>query len=475
MSASRFQDSAAERAVLAAVLLDGERREGALERVRAIVRDRASWHDPRHAEIFDAMTSVADRGEDVDVITVSTELRARSRLNSIGGPSYLGSLTDEIPTIAHVDSHARIVADMAAGRRLTDLARELLEREKTGVSPEDLIRLASSSVEAISSDRPSTKSGPRPILDFVVVVFEQIEAIASGLSGRVSGTTTGYRDLDQLTGGRHPGSLNIVAARPSMGKTSFGVGSLAKAAEAEIAKARAEGRLPRWSLIFSLEMPGRDLALRLICSKARVDSSAVRDGFLTQDMVDALTMAANHVAGLPLLIDDNGDTLLDEIVSKSSAVARTKEGLHEVLVDYLQLVQVRRSSSGSETSREGDVGAISRGLKGLAKRLDIPVTALSQLNRKCEERADKRPMMSDIRESGAVEQDADVVLFIYRDEMYRRDSEDRGIAEIIVAKQRNGAVGDVKLRFVRELTLFEDLAQEEPPRYEGAQQETEYE
>jgi replicative DNA helicase len=432
-------DLEAERAVLGSILLDNV----ALSNVEGILAASDFYH-PAHGVIYEAIVSIAGRREPVDVVTLAAELRSRERLNTVGGAQYLGELTDTIPTVAHAESHARIVADLAGVRRMIEVAHEIIGRGygERG-NAESFLDYAASKVFEVAQKR--AKSTLIPLDQVILEAFERLEHSLNH-GARTSGTETGFRDLDNLTAGMHGGQLIIIAARPAMGKTSL-VLNLATNAVVSTMKP---------VLVFSLEMPRVELANRLMCAEARVDQSRLRSNLLTQDEVTALTSAANKLHSLPMYIDDSGDLTLLELRSKARRIKNDRD-MSLIIIDYLQLMKASRDKM---ESREREISEISRGLKSLAKELDVPIIALSQLNRACETRPgkDKRPMLADLRESGAIEQDADVVMFIYRDEVYNRDTEDKGIAELIIAKQRNGPTDTVRLRFIRELTKFENLA-----------------
>lgn len=436
-------DLLAERAVLAAILLDN----ACLASVRPILNADDFFHPP-NATIYGAFCDLDEAGEAIDVLTASNRLRDVERLNTVGGPQYLGELTDDIPTVAHVESHARIVARLAVERRVITAAMDTVTEGLQGGGEGFIDRAVARMAEAA---KQADQGGTFLFDDCVIEAFDRIEAAA--LSGRkILGVPTGFRDLDNLTAGMHGGQLIVVAARPAMGKTAFVLDVAGHAAAA----------IGRPVVIFSLEMPRVELTNRLLCSEARVDLLNLRTGTMSQDDVTALTRAANAIHKLPIYINDGADITPAEVRSICLRLkARSPEGLGMVAIDYLQLMRFQRGGGASE-SREREVADISRALKNLAKELDAPVMALSQLNRGCETRPgkNKRPMLADLRESGAIEQDADVVMFIYRDEVYNRDSQDKGIAEVILAKQRNGPTDTVRLRFVRSITRFENLAQE---------------
>jgi replicative DNA helicase len=436
-------DLDAERAVLGGILLDNV----ALSTAEDITAAGDFYH-PAHGLIFESIQALSARHEPVDVVTLSAELRSRERLNTIGGVQYLGELTDTIPTIAHIETHARIVAELAAMRRMIEASHEIVargygERGQAG----EFLDWAAARVYEISQKRE--KNAPVPFGTAIMEAFERLERTLDR-GAAITGLETGFRDLDVLTAGMHGGQLIIIAARPAMGKTAIAMNVAVHAAMVA----------HRPVLVFSLEMPRIELTNRLLCGEARVDQSRLRTNLLSTVDMTALTEAANKMHPLPLYVDDSGDLTLLELRARARRMKQEK-GLALIVIDYLQLMKFSRE--GKLESREQEVGSISRGLKALAKELDVPIVALSQLNRNPESRAgkDKRPMLADLRESGSLEQDADVVMFIYRDEIYNKDTEDRGIAEIIVAKQRNGPTDTVRLRFIRELTRFENLAEDE--------------
>ncbi len=435
-------DLDAERAVLGGILLDNS----AMATVESTVT-AADFYHPAHGVIYEAIQAISARREPVDIVTLAAELRARERLNTVGGAQYLGELTDTIPTIAHIESHARIVADQAGVRKMIEVAHEIVARGYGDHGTADEF-LDSAAAKVFEVAQKRSKSTLVPIEQVILEAFERIEnTLVRG--ARISGTETGFRDLDTLTSGMHGGQLIIIAARPAMGKTSFVLNITSAAAETS----------KKPVLLFSLEMPRIELANRLMCADARIDQSRLRSNLLTQDDVTALTASANKLHSLPIYIDDSGDLTLLELRAKARRI-KSERDMSLIIIDYLQLMKASRERMDS---REREISEISRGLKGLAKELDVPIIALSQLNRGCETRPgkDKRPMLADLRESGAIEQDADVVMFIYRDEVYNRDTEDKGIAEIIIAKQRNGPTDTIRLRFVRELTKFENLAHDD--------------
>ncbi|MBI4237918.1 MAG: replicative DNA helicase [Deltaproteobacteria bacterium] len=431
------QDLDAERAVLGGMLIDPD----AIHRVVELLEAEAFYREG-HREIFQTILSLYERNEPADLITVTSALRNQQRLESLGGAAYLASLADQVPTTANIAYYARIVRQLGILRRLiqgaNDIARLAYEGDQAAV--DDLVDQAERVIFDIAQ-RKITRSF-FSLREVVKETFKTIEQLYEQ-KATVTGVPTGFSDLDRMTSGLQRSDLVIVAGRPSMGKTSLATCMMVNAA-------LAEGKP---AAFFSLEMSKEQVVQRLLCSTARVDASKLRGGFLSESDWPKLTRAAGQLSETAIYIDDTPALSVLEMRAKSRRLQREK-GLGIVLVDYLQLMRV----SGRVESREREISEISRSLKALAKELNVPVVALSQLNRAVENRQDKRPQLADLRESGAIEQDADVIVFVYRDEMYNRESPDKGIAEIIIGKQRNGPTGLVKLAFINEYTRFEDLA-----------------
>jgi replicative DNA helicase len=429
-------DIEAEKAVLGAVLLDNAVFSTASATVIA-----SDFYHPAHAVIFECMLALNARGEPIDVVTLSAELRNRERLNAVGGMQYLGELTETTPTVANAENHGRIVADLAQVRRMIGVAHEIVSRGygERGAA-DSFLDYAAAQVFAVAQKR--SKSTLIPLETAVQEAFERIEKTMER-GARISGTESGFRDLDEMTSGMHPGQMIVIAARPAMGKTSFVLCLTANAA-------KSSGKPV---LFFSLEMPRVELANRLLCAEANVDQSLLRSNMMTEDQMTALTNAASRIYNLPIYIDDSGELTLMDLRAKARRM-KAERDLSLIVIDYLQLMKASREGMDS---REREISEISRGLKQLAKECGVPIIALSQLNRAVENRTDKRPQLSDLRESGAIEQDADMVMFIYRDEIYNKDTEDKGIAEIIIGKQRNGPTGTARLRFIGSLTKFTNL------------------
>jgi replicative DNA helicase len=426
----------AEESLLGAMLLARDAIATASEVVRP-----ADFYQPAHVHIFDAILSLYGSGEPADPITVADELSRTGTLEAVGGPERLGWLQASAPAWSNVARYARIVEELAVLRRMIGAAGEIAE---LGYSQPGDVDKAVDAAEAMIFDlaehrNQGTTLGIRSVLEESLDRLEQLFERGD----RIVGTPTGYVDLDELLSGLHPGSLIVVGSRPAMGKTSFGLGAAAHAAFTG-----------RPALFFSLEMSHLELGQRLLCSEARVDSTRVRNGSLNESDWAKIADATGRLADAQIVIDDNPNVTVMEIRSKARKMKAQFGSLGLVVVDYVQLMTGRTSAD----NRQVEVAEISRGLKILARELECPVVALAQLNRSLEQRSDKRPQLSDLRESGALEQDADVVLMLYRDEVYFRDSMDRGVAEVIVAKNRHGPTGLVRLAFLSQYTRFANMA-----------------
>jgi replicative DNA helicase len=437
------QNLDAEESVLGAILLDNT----ALDRVATMLQPDDFYRES-HRRIFRAMQALADRSEPADLITLGEMLRTRGELADVGGASYLAELAERVPTAANVAHYARMVRDKAVLRNLISTATSIAERGFAGQDVKELLDRAEQEIFSLS-DREVRPAFVR--LDGLLnSTFDTIERLYEQKQA-VTGVPTGFLDLDRLTAGLQPSDLIIVAGRPSMGKTALCMNIAENAAlKADVGVA-----------IFSLEMSKEQLAMRMLCSQAHVDLKRVRTGHLNDDEFRRLAEAASSLSEAKIYIDDTPALTVLELRAKARRLSRdASANLKLVIVDYLQLM---RSSEGKD-SREQEISEISRSLKALAKELSLPVIALSQLNRQVENRHPPKPRLADLRESGAIEQDADVIAFIYREEVYDEDTPRKGIAEIIVAKQRNGPLGNVDLAFLREFTRFEnyELAVDEP-------------
>lgn len=430
------QQLEAEQSLLGGILLDNDGLPSAME-----ILTGDEFYREAHRVIFRAIQDLFERNEPVDLVTVVSLLSEKNQLDAVGGPTYLASLVESVPSASNVPAYAKIVNEKALLRRLIQAANEISGWcYGGGKNIEEILDHAESSIFAITENR--IRNSYASIKDIVKKSIEAIERFQEHRE-MVTGVPSQFTDLDKLTAGFQPSDLIILAARPSMGKTAF---ALNIARNAALGSGVPVG-------FFSLEMSREQLAMRLLCSEGRVDSHKIRTGFLSQQECAKLLSAAGVFMEAPIYIDDTPSISTLELRAKARRM-KADRGLGLVVVDYLQLMRGKESSE----RREQEISDISRSLKGLAKELNVPVIALSQLNRKVEERNNKRPLMSDLRESGAIEQDADVIAFIYRDEVYNPNSPDKGIAEIIIGKQRNGPTGEVKLHYIDAYTRFENLA-----------------
>jgi replicative DNA helicase len=434
------QSIEAEEAIISAILIDNST---LLDIIDIVSPD--DFYRSAHKKIFVAIKDLFKKNEPVDLITLVNALRDQGVLEEIGGASYLSTLIDSVPAAVNPPYYANIIHNKSSLRRLIANSNEIIRKCYENSSDIDgVIEYSERVVFEISEQK--NRQAFHPISKIIELNIDALEE-RQGNHALVTGVPTGFSRLDQLTAGFQNSDLIILAARPAMGKTAFAL-NLAR-------NAAIEGNVP--VAIFSLEMSKEQLSMRMLCAEARVDSSRIRSGFLSRDDWNKLTNAAGILSDAPIYIDDSPDISATSIRTKSRRLKMDKN-LGLVIIDYLQLM---RSSTHFER-RDLEISEISRSLKILAKELNIPVIALSQLNRKLEERSDKRPQLSDLRESGALEQDADVVSFIYRDEVYNKDENNpnRGTAEIILAKQRNGPTGTALLTFLNSYTRFEEMATE---------------
>jgi replicative DNA helicase len=433
----------AEQLVLGAILLD----DSAFVSVAGLVEPQ-DFSLQKHRLIFAAMAGLNDAGKRIDRVTLAEELMQRGQLEAVDGLGYLVSLDDNLPQIYNLDSYVRIVKDKAILRQIILSSQKVIER--CMLEQEDPAAILGDAEESFLK---LGDAGERQALLNPGQIIEQFEGGINAFldpSRRVKGISTGYLKIDEMTSGLHEGELLILAARPSMGKTALALNIAQHVA--------THPRIQKTVAVFSLEMSRELLLTRMICAAARVDQQKFRLGYLNQDERRRLQMAAIDMAEAPLFIDDTAGLNLMDLHAKLRRLKAERGGLGLVVVDYLQLM----SSRGRSENRTQEVSALSRGLKLLAKELKVPMLVLSQLSRAAETRPGEHiPQLSDLRESGSIEQDADVVFFIYRPEYYKPDREDlRGLAEIIIAKQRNGPIGKVKLAFLREFTKFENMAED---------------
>jgi replicative DNA helicase len=432
----------AEAAVLGGILLNNE----ALAQVQDIIKPE-DFYIEAHRRIYEAIESLSKASLPVDHVTLGNELRNRGNLEKIGGAMALANLTDSVATVANVDHYAKIVKEKSAVRRMIYAAQEVVARGfsdygETG----DYLDESESSIFKASQEHIGAPYAH--VAQIVNKTFRELE-LAAGRSGEISGVPTGFLSLDKKTAGFQPSDLIIVAGRPAMGKTSLALNMAVNAAK--------ETKRP--ALVFSLEMSKDQLVRRMLSSEGRVDATRMRSNRLDKNDWPRLIEAANILSQTEIYLDDSAPMTPIEIRAKSRRLQADK-GLSLIIVDYLQLMH----SGGRRTdNREQEISEISRSLKGLSKELNVPVVALSQLNRGVESRPNKRPMMADLRESGAIEQDADLILFVYRDEVYNQETEKRGIAEIIIGKQRSGPTGTLEVRFFQEFTRFENLSNIDEP------------
>jgi replicative DNA helicase len=430
----------AERSVLGAILLRNEVINSAVELLRP-----EDFYREGHRRIFEKMIALNERAQAIDPVTLSEELDRGGDLEEAGGPAYLMRLVDGVPLSTNIDHYARIVREKSTLRQLIASSSGILQDAYDGeLDVAELLDAAERRIFEISDRRLGT--GFVPLRELVHGSFETLEKLQSQ-KGLVTGVPTGFTDLDELTAGLQPSDLVIVAARPSMGKTSL-----------VLNVAQHVGTKTDLTVgIFSLEMSKEALFTRMLTAEARIDAHRFRTGFLQEKDWSSLAQAVNTLADARVFIDDTAAMGVLEMRAKARRL-KAEHGLHLLIVDYIQLMQAR----GRFDNRQQELSHISRSLKGLAKELNVPVLALSQLSRAPEARADRRPQLSDLRESGALEQDADLVLFIYREEMYEKTEENDGVAELIIGKQRNGPTGRIKLAFIKEFTRFENLEWRQP-------------
>lgn len=432
----------AEQSVLGAVLLDNESLHSALE-----IITHEDFYRGAHSAIFEAMIGLSERGEPSDIVTLASELDARGNLTSVGGPEYLSTLVDVVPTSAHTQFYSRLIREMSIRRKLIHESGEITKDAfDTTERVDDLLDSVEQRIFAISDQK--VKPSFAKVGDIVRDSIKRIEQLYIN-NDLYTGLGSGFVDLDEMTSGFQPSDLIILAGRPSMGKTALAL-SIARHVGVDLKKRVA---------VFSLEMSKDQIVTRLLCSEAKVNNSKVRSGKLSESDFPKLVDAAAKISQADIFVDDTPAISILEMRAKARRLHR-EAPLSLVVVDYLQLM---KAPSRNSDRRDQEISEISASLKALAKELSIPVIALSQLNRAVETRNDKRPMMADLRESGAIEQDADLIGFVYRDEVYNVDSPDKGVAELIIAKHRNGSVGTVRVGFQGEFTLFvnlEDRAEE---------------
>lgn len=430
----------AEQAVLGGLMLDNAGWE--------VVADLISANDfyrSEHRLIFHAGERLIADDKPLDMVTLGEWLEQSGDLEACGGLAYLGQLAEQTPGASNIRSYAEIVKERSVLRQLVEVSGHIADSafNPKGRTSAELLDDAESQVFRIAEHQVQQSGGPREINPILKETLTRIEELFES-EGGLTGLTSGFKDLDDMTSGWQPSDLVIVAGRPSMGKTAFAMNLVENAIMAS----------EQSVLVFSMEMPADAIVMRMLSSIGRINQSRIRSGNLEEEDWPRLTSAISLLKNKPLYIDDTPALSPTEMRSRARRIARDSGNLGLVMVDYLQLMR----APGNTEGRTAEISEISRSLKGLAKELNCPVIALSQLNRSLEQRPNKRPVNSDLRESGAIEQDADVIAFIYRDEVYNEDSSDKGTAEIILGKQRNGPVGTVRLAFIGEYTKFEDLA-----------------
>ncbi len=431
----------AEQAVLGGLMLDNNAWDQIADRL-----SESDFYRFDHRTIYRAMVDLMLQSKPLDIITVSESLESTRELEVVGGLAYLGGLAKNTPTSANVVAYADIVRERAILRRLIEVGTEIAgsAAEPSGRTALDLLDSAERKVFAIAETNGQRGSvGPEDISEVLARTVDRIDALFHANSP-ITGISTGFTDFDKLTCGLQNSDLIVIAGRPSMGKTTFALNI------AEYVAMKDDGVV----LVFSMEMPADLLAMRILASMGRIDHQHIRSGQLNDDDWPKITSAISMISSKKLLIDDSGSLSPFEVRARARRVARERGKLGLIVIDYLQLMRV----PGHSEHRAAEISEISRSLKSLARELNVPIIALSQLNRSLEQRPDKRPVMSDLRESGAIEQDADLISFIYRDEVYHKESNDKGTAEIIIAKQRNGPIGTVRLTFFGQYSRFENYS-----------------
>ncbi|MEE9303184.1 MAG: replicative DNA helicase [Thiotrichaceae bacterium] len=431
----------AEQSVLGGLLLDNNAWDQVADRVC-----EQDFYRQDHRLIFRSIVHLAEDQQPYDVVTLSDWLKTRSDLEDAGGLAYLGTLAKDTPSAANITAYAKIVREKSILRQLISVGTDISDMafNPGDQDSRDILDIAEGKVFEIAEQGMRQEQGFRPVRSIMKNTLAQIEELGKNGEG-ITGVPTGYDDLDELTNGLQKGDLIIIAGRPSMGKTTLAMNI------AEFASAHK--KIP--TAVFSLEMPGEQLTMRLLSSMGRVDQTRLRNGRLLEEDWPRIATAVKLFSDVPLYIDDSAGLSPNEVRGRARRLVREHGDLGLIVLDYLQLME---GNAGQNENRTNEVSAISRSLKALAKELDVPIVVLSQLNRSLEQRPNKRPIMSDLRESGAIEQDADVIMFIYRDEVYNPETEQKGMAEVIIAKQRNGPIGKVQLTFLGKYTRFENFS-----------------
>ena len=432
-----------ERAVLGGLMLETER----YDNVRLVI-SHADFQGNDHQSIFESMGDLVNAGKPLDPITVADRLDSKNLLTRAGGKNYLIELASSSPSAANLETYAELIRQKSISRKLMKINSEIAELivNPQGKDASGLLDEAESKIFSLNDEAERTSTNIQTLENLIEKSIDRLNELSQSGSSLI-GFSSGFKDLNKQTQGLQRGDLIVVAGRPSMGKTSFAM----NIAENFLLNEDVKGGV----LVFSLEMPGESLTTRLLASHAKINQQNVRSASLSNEELKRFMDSSSKLRELPLYIDDSSLLSPMELRARARRVSRQEEhGLSLIVVDYLQLMQL----PGSTENRVNQISEISRSLKALAKELNVPVIALSQLNRAVEQRPNKRPMMADLRDSGAIEQDADLILFIYRDEVYNEDSEEGNKAEIIIGKQRNGPIGTVNLSFLKEFTRFEDFA-----------------
>ncbi|MGX2969082.1 replicative DNA helicase [Ursidibacter sp. B-7004-1] len=456
----------AEQAVLGAIMLNNEQWDNVAERVQS-----TDFYNYAHKLIYEQMIELVRNHQPIDLITLDQALKNKGILEDIGGFAYLAELSKNTPSVANVLTYAEIISERAIRRELIAASNKIasLSYQPKGMLVKEVLDEAEREIFHIAEKRTSGEDGPKNIDSILMNTLARIEMLSkSKHNSGITGVTTGFDDLDRKTAGLQPSDLIIVAARPSMGKTTFAMNLCENAAFADTTETDENGntvkRPNKPVLIFSLEMPADQIMMRMLASLSRVDQTKIRTGQIDddEDWAKISTTMSLLQKRRNIYIDDSSGLTPTELRSRARRIYRENGGLSLIMVDYLQLMR----APGFADNRTLEIAEISRSLKALAKELEVPVVALSQLNRSLEQRADKRPVNSDLRESGSIEQDADLIMFIYRDEVYHDNSDLKGIAEIIIGKQRNGPIGRVRLTFQGQFSRFDN--------YQGAAYDDEY-
>ena len=429
----------AEQSVLGGLMLDNE----AWDKVGDKITGDDFYH-PRHRIIYTAMAKSANESLPFDPLMLADTLDRQGELDDAGGMLYITELVSSVAGVANIEAYANIIQERSVLRKLINISQKITERayNPEGLNSQDVLDEAERLVFNIAEERPKT-GGPQGVREILDNTVKKIDELFNA-GDAITGITTGFTDLDNMTSGMQPSDMVIVAARPSMGKTTFAMNLVENALL----------NTDKGIMVFSLEMPSEQLMMRMLSSLGRINQSKVRSGNLEEEDWPKLVSAVERIKDKKLFIDDTAGISPSEMRSRARRIVREHGELGMIMIDYLQLMQI----PGYDQGRTNEISEISRSLKAIAKEFNVPVIALSQLNRSLEQRPNKRPVNSDLRESGAIEQDADVIMFIYRDEVYNPDTEYKGVGEIIIGKQRNGPIGSVRLAFIGQYTRFENLA-----------------